>query len=434
MTVMGRFTAVMANSARLRLTALAAVAGVVLAACATAPSLTSEPLPEGVSAEVMALHNRLLTLDTHLDTPALFGRPNYDIRRRQFVERDGSNVDLPRMNIGGLDGGFWVVYMPQGALTPEAFADIRDRALLRTLAIHKMVAANADEFEIALTAADAARIDAAGKKIVYISIENAYPLMEDLTLMDTFYKLGVRMIGPVHNGNNQLADSTNPGANPPVSWGGLSPLGKDFVKRANELGMVLDGSHASDATIDQMIDLSATPVILSHHGADGLYQHPRNAPDELLKKLAAKGGVIQMNALGAFLKPLQQTPERMAALTALRQKYGAPDRLTTEQFDAYLDELGTLNEQYPEQMATFDDYMDQVLYNLKLLGVDHVGFGADWDGGGGLAGFRDITALPRVTARLLEAGYSEADLEKMWSGNVLRLVKAAEDHAASLKK
>src|SRR5690606_4622286 len=135
----------------------------------------------------------------------------FDITARHDVERDGTNVDLPRMNQGGLDGGFWVIYMPQGPLTPDGYANIRDTALVRAMSIHKMVAAHPDKFEIALTSADAARIDAAGRKIVYLAIENAYELGDDLTLMDTFYRLGVRMIGPVHNGSNQLADSTNPG-------------------------------------------------------------------------------------------------------------------------------------------------------------------------------------------------------------------------------
>jgi membrane dipeptidase len=409
----------------------------VLSAATAAATIgcASTSAPEGVSSEAMAIHQRLLTLDTHLDTPAFFDTARgYDITARHNVERDGTNVDLPRMNEGGLDGGFWVIYMGQGPLTPEGFASIRDTAIIRATSIHEMVAAHPDKFELALTAADAARINAAGKKIVYISIENSYELGNDLTLMDTFYKLGVRMIGPVHNGSNQLADSTNPGANPPVNWGGLSPLGKEFVKRANELGMVLDGSHSSDATIDQMIDLSATPIILSHHGADTLNEHPRNAPDALLKKLAAKGGVIQMNALGSFLKPLTQSPERTAALAALREKWGNANLLTGARYEQFLDESNEIDRKLPENRATFEDYMQQVLYTIKLIGVDHVGFGADWDGGGGLAGFRDITALPKVTARLLAEGYTEADLQKMWSGNVLRLLKAAEDYKASLAK
>jgi membrane dipeptidase len=409
---------------------------VLLAATAAASiGCASTRAPEGVSREAMAVHNRLLTLDTHLDTPAFLDLPRgYDITARHNVERDATNVDLPRMNEGGLDGGFWVIYMPQGPLTPEGFASIRDTAIIRAMSIHEMIAAHPDKFELALTSADAARINAAGRKIVYISIENSYQLGNDLTLMDTFYKLGVRMIGPVHNGNNQLSDSTNPGADPPVSWGGLSPMGREFVKRANELGMVIDGSHASDAAIEQMIDLSATPIVLSHHGADALNEHPRNLPDGVLRKLAAKGGVIHMNALGSFLKPLPQTPERTAALKALREKWGPANLLVGDRYEQYLDELNEIDRRLPENRATFDDYMSQVLYTIKLLGVDHVGFGADWDGGGGLAGFRDVTALPKVTARLLAEGYSEADLQKMWSGNVLRLLKAAEDHKASLAK
>jgi membrane dipeptidase len=409
----------------------ALLAGAVLAVSACASTAN----PFGVTGEAMAIHQRLLTLDTHLDTPAFLDTVRgYDILKRHRVERDGTNVDVPRMNEGGLDGGFWVIYMPQGPLTPEAYAAIRDRALIRAMSIHKMVAAHPNVFGLALTADDARRIHAEGKKIVLISIENAYELGEDLTLMDTFYKLGVRMIGPVHNGTNQLADSTNPGANPPRTWGGLSPMGRDFVRRANELGMVLDGSHASDAAIEQMIDLSATPIVLSHHGADALNEHPRNAPDALLKKLAAKGGVIHMNALGSFLKPLQQSTERTQAITALRRKWGSADQLSAADYERYLDEANIIDRDFPEVRATFEDYMQQVLYTIKLIGVDHVGFGADWDGGGGVEGMRDVSMLPKITERLLREGYTEADLAKMWGGNVLRVLKAAEDHAASLKK
>ena len=417
----------MQNITRLKLALIGATA---LAGCST----MAAPAPAGISAEAWAIHNRILTLDTHLDTPAFLDTAHgYDIMERHDVERDGTQVDYPRMVEGGLDGGFWVIYMGQGPLTPESYREIRDTALIRAMSIHKMVAAHPDKFELALTAADAERIHASGKKIVYISMENSYELGEDLSLLDTFYKLGVRMAGPVHNGTNQLADSTNPGA-VGVKWNGLSPLGREYVKRANALGIVLDGSHASDAAIDQMIDLSATPIILSHHGADALNEHPRNAPDALLKKLAAKGGVIHMNALGAFIKPLQMPKERADALAALRTKWGDPDQLDAARYEQYLDERNALDRQFPEPRASFEDYMQQVLYTIKLVGVDHVGFGADWDGGGGLDGFRDITALPKITDRLLREGYTEADLAKMWGGNVIRLLKAAEDYRDSLKK
>lgn len=416
--------------ARLSPILLSALTATALAGCTT----MSAPLPEGVSAEAMAIHQRLMTLDTHLDTPAFFDTVRgYDITARHDVERDGTQVDYPRMVEGGLDGGFWVIYMPQGPLTAEGYRTIRDTALIRAMSIQKMVAAHPDKFELALTAADATRINASGKKIVYVSIENSYELGEDISLLDTFYKLGVRMAGPVHNGTNQLADSTNPGELG-MKWGGLSPLGRDFVKRANELGIILDGSHSSDATIEQMIDLSATPIILSHHGADHLNEHPRNAPDALLKKMASKGGVIHMNALGSFIKTLPQTKERTDAVTALRAKWGNPNLIPADKYEQFLDESNAIDKQFPENRATFEDYMQQVLYTIKLVGVDHVGFGADWDGGGGLDGFRDITALPKITARLLKEGYTEEDLQKMWGGNVVRLLKAAEDYKASLKK
>ncbi len=415
--------------ARLTPTLLSALAATALAGCST----MSAPLPEGVSTEAMAIHQRLMTIDTHLDTPAFFDTVRgYDITARHDVERDGTQVDYPRMVEGGLDGGFWVIYMGQGPLTPEGYRAIRDTALIRAMSIQKMVAAHPDKFELALTAADATRINASGKKIVYVSIENSYELGEDISLLDTFYKLGVRMAGPVHNGTNQLADSTNPGELG-MKWGGLSPMGREFVKRANQLGIILDGSHSSDATIEQMIDLSATPIILSHHGADHLNEHPRNAPDALLKKLAAKGGVIHMNALGSFIKPLPQAKERTDAQAALRTKWGNPNLIPADKYEQYLDESNALDKQFPENRATFEDYMQQVLYTIKLVGVDHVGFGADWDGGGGLDGFRDITALPKITARLLKEGYTEEDLQKMWGGNVVRLLKAAEDYKASLK-
>lgn len=405
----------------------------LLAAVSVSACSTTAPSSIGVPADVMAIHQRLLTLDTHLDTPALLDEPRgYDIMKRHNVDRDGSQVDYPRMNEGGLDGGFWAIYMGQGPLTPEGYAKIRDTALIRATSIHEMVAAHPDQFEIALKADDAARINAAGKKIVFLSMENSYELGDDITLMDTFYKLGVRMIGPVHNGTNQLADSANPGS-VGAKWGGLSPMGKAFVKRANELGMVIDGSHSADTTVEQMIDLSATPIVMSHHGVRALNDHPRNLPDALLKKLAAKGGVAQMNTL--FLKPMPAaaSPERIAAQKAINEKYGPRDQIPDDKYEAYLDEVQALNEKYPVPMADFEDYMKQILYAIKLIGVDHVGLGgADWDGGGGLNGYRDITYMPKVTERLLKEGYTEADLAKMWGGNVLRVLKAAEDYKASL--
>ena len=409
-----------------RLIGIAASAIMVLGACASIPANSGA---HSVSPAALATHMKLLTLDTHLDTPAFFDTAHgYDIMKRHDVDRDGTEVDVPRMREGGLDGGFFAIFMGAGPLTPAGYADVRDRALIRAVSIQKMIAANPGTFELALTPDDARRINAKGKIFAFLSMENSYELGDDLTLLDTFYKLGVRLASPVHNGTNQLADSTNGEA----KWGGLSPMGKAWLKRCNELGVMIDGSHSSNQTIEQMIDLSATPIVLSHHGASGLFAHPRNSPDALLKKLAAKGGVIQMNTM--FLRTVAQTPERTAAMGELSKKYGRGDNLSADKYEAYLDELQALNKKYPETLAAFEDYLAQITYALKLIGPEHVGLGADWDGGGGLTGYRDISYLPKVTEHLLAAGYTQADLANIMGGNVLRVMRQTQDYAAGLKK
>src|SRR5215469_8477651 len=246
-----------------------------------------------------ALHERLICLDTHLDAPVNFARPGWDIMQRHSYETDLSQVDYPRMVEGGLKGGFFSIYTPQGPLTPEGYRAARDAALMRAVEIREMVARNSAHFELAFTAADAPRIAAKGKRIVFQSIENSWPLGTDVTLLQSFHKLGVRLAGPVHFTNNQLADSaTDPKGK---TWKGLSPLGKTFVTEANRLGIVLDASHSSDDVFDQMLTLSSAPIICSHSGCRAVHDHPRNLDDNRIKKLAAAGGTIQINSLSAYL-------------------------------------------------------------------------------------------------------------------------------------
>lgn len=378
-----------------------------------------------------AIHERLLTFDTHLDTPSSLRRPGWSIMDRHDVKEDFTQVDQPRMVEGGLDGGFWVIYTPQGPRTPAGHAAARDTALQIAVRIHKMVAAHPAHFALATKAEDAAPIAAAGKRIVYISIENAYPIGHDLTLLQTFYDLGARMISPVHFANNDLADSATDTTG--RQWNGLSPLGKDFVAECNRLGYILDASHASDDVFDQMIALSKTPIILSHSGAKAVYDHPRNIDDERMKKLAASGGVIQMNSLSAYLIPTPPNPERNKAMQALMGKYGGRANMSPEQMKEMRAERAELEKKYPVPMANFDDFMKHVLHTLKLVGAEHVGFGADWDGGGGVTGMEDVASYHKITARLLAEGYTEADCAKMWSGNTLRLLRAAEAYAAKVK-
>ncbi|WP_116809925.1 dipeptidase [Steroidobacter cummioxidans] len=378
------------------------------------------------AAEAKRLHERMLVLDTHLDAPANFVKPGWNVAARHSFDDDGSQVDLPRMIEGGLDGGFWAIYTGQGPRTSEGFAAARDTALLRALSIHEVVARNPQHFELALTSADAARIAAQGKRVVYLSIENGYPLGLDPTLLQTFYSLGVRLFGPVHFRNNDLADSAT---DPAKEWNGLSPLGKRLVVEANRLGIVLDASHASDDVLDQLIELSRTPVMLSHSGCKAVFDHPRNIDDDRLRKLAASGGVIQMNSLGAYLKRIPPIPQRDKAFAELSAKYGPAANLSADKAAELRQARRAIEKQYPLERATFEDFMNHLLHALRLVGPDHVGIGADWDGGGGVIGMDDVTALPKITARLLQEGYSAADIEKIWSGNALRVLKAAEDYA-----
>lgn len=384
---------------------------------------------EDASRETRRVHEDALVLDTHLDTPANFRRPGWSIADNHQHEGDLSQVDLPRMKSGGLDGGFWVIYTPQGARDDAGKRVARDHGLDRLVSIHEMLAAHPGEMELALTADDAERIAAAGKRVSFISMENAAPLAKDPSLLTAYHRLGLRMLGITHVRNNDFGDSSTDPAG--AEWNGLSPAGRALVQEANRLGIVLDASHASDAVFDQLLALSRAPIVLSHTSADALYDHPRNIDDARLRQLAAKGGVIHVNAYGGYLINIPKIREREAAMDALGEKYGPESRLAVDRVPSYLAERRAIEERYPVKRATFDNYMAHVLHILKVAGVDHVGIGADWDGGGGVAGLEDVSALPRITEALLVAGYTEQDVRKIWSGNLLRVVRETQAIASS---
>lgn len=362
-------------------------------------------------------------LDTHFDTPANLGRPGWSILDRHDTARDGSQVDLPRMIEGGVDGGFFAVFTPQGARGAAGNAAARDHALYRASEIREMVARHSDRFALALTADDPARILAARKRFVFMSMENGSPVAGDLSLMQAFYRLGVRMIGPVHFRNSDLADS----ATDTPEWGGLSPAGRSFVAEANRLGMVIDASHASDASLDQMIALSEAPLILSHSGCKDVFDHPRNVDDARLRALAAKGGVIQINAFSAYMVPTPRIPEREAALKDLAKSLGVSGQdMTDGQRKGFTEGRKSIDARWPVPRANIDDFMKHMLHALAVIGPDHVGVSGDFDGGGGIDGLNDVSDYPEITRRLLAAGYSPADINEIWSGNALRVLKTAE--------
>jgi membrane dipeptidase len=395
-----------------------------LTACSPKAPAPAESVPEPESAA--QLHERLLVLDSHLDTPANLSKPGFDIMADNPSVLGSVQVDLPKMTRGGLDGGFWVIFMPQGPVDEASFEAARTAALTRSDEILTMVSDHPESFELAYTSEDAARIAATGKRIVYQSIENSYPIGTDLSLVKTFYDRGVRFIGPVHFRDNQFADSaTDLSAS---DFGGLSPLGEDLVREANRLGMVLDGSHAADSTVDDMIALSTTPLILTHTGVKAVYDHPRNIGDDLLRKIADDGGVIQINAYGGYLEALSPTPERQAALDELQTEFEGISPITAdaETRERYMARMDEVDASFPPPRSTFEKFMEHMNHALEVVGPDHIGMGADWDGGGGVEGMEDVSFLPKVTERLLAEGYSEADIQKIWSGNMLRMLQQAE--------
>ncbi|MGZ8310450.1 MAG: dipeptidase [Allosphingosinicella sp.] len=361
-------------------------------------------------------HERMIVLDTHLDTPERWDGGDWDFGARHVWDFDRSQVDLPRMDEGGLDGGFFVIYTAQGELTPEGYREGRDRALVRAAAIHRVIGENRDRIALATTADEAERLHAAGKRIAFISIENSWPLGEDLSLLATFHRLGARMAGPVHSRTNQLADSTTGEAR----WNGLSPLGRQWVAEMNRLGMLVDASHSSDATFDQMLALSRTPIILSHSGPRAIFNHPRNIDDARMRRLAQAGGVMFVNSV--FLVPLDTSDES----DALADRHREWARLSEEERRTLLRDQASYDALRGAPRADFDLFMRSLLHAIAVMGVDHVGLGADWDGGGGVVGMADVGRLPRITARLRREGLSDEDIARIMGGNLLRVLRQAE--------
>jgi membrane dipeptidase len=394
-----------------------------LRVCLFAVLLASAAVPALAQTKAeRALHESLIVLDTHFDTPANLGREGWNIMDRHDVLVDGSQVDYPRMVAGGVDGGFFAIFTPQGPRTPEGDIKSRDAALVRGLEIHEMVAAHPKQFEIALTPDQALDIAKRGKRFVFISMENGSPFGHDLSLMKTFYAYGVRLMGPVHFLDNDLGDS----ATDKREWGGLSPLGKQFVAEANRMGIVLDASHSSDGVLDDMLALSKAPILLSHSGVKAIYNHPRNIDDAHLKALAAHGGVIQINAYSSYMIDQPHILERDAAMGGLMKQMMAPGKRTEAQAVALFAAKAEIDRKWPVKRATFDDYMKHMLHAIEVAGIDHVGVSGDFDGGGGLEGLDDVTAYPKITAALLKAGYAKDDIAKVWGGNALRVMREAQ--------
>jgi len=371
-----------------------------------------------------ALHRRWFTLDTHLDTPtAWLARSGWDFAARHEFSSDGSQCDLPRMADGGLGGAFFAVYVGQAARSPEGLALAHERAATCLERTREVLEDNSKQAGLALTADDGPALHRAGKRAIYLSLENAYSLGRDAGNVAKFYRLGVRMIGLTHMLNNDVADSsTDPRGE---EWGGLSPFGREVVAECNRLGVIVDASHASDGALEDLLEVSRAPVILSHSGPRAVCDHPRNVGDELLRALAARGGVLQINALPISLvdDPGNRRTEAVADVL-LRYLDRAP---TPENRAAEEREYEAVCAQFPNPRVSLEDVVRHIGHAVEVMGADHVGIGFDLDGGGGgFDGLRDVADYPNVTAALLARGWNEESLERLWGLNTLRLMRAVE--------
>lgn len=381
------------------------------------------PALAGCAASPDRLHDSLLTLDTHLDTPVFFGVAGWEFGDRHDYAVDGTQVDLPRMDEGGLDGGLFATFIPQGPLTPEGRAAARQAANLRLDEIQATFAKYPDRIGVAYTAADARRLVAAGRHFGFLSMENGYPVgIEPEKGLAEFYARGVRIASPVHTAHNDLASSSTDST--PTAEPGLTGLGRRWVREMNRLGMLIDVSHASDATLDDVLALSTRPIVLTHSGAKDVFAHPRNVDDARIRAVAAKGGVIQVAAYPDYLVARTADPARAAAIAQVRRA-GAANR-TLEGRRETVAKLAEVDARYPVPVATFDMFMDHLLHVIRVAGIGHVGIGLDFDGGGGVQGLSDATHYRRITGRLLEEGYTRKDLAALWGGNFLRILDQAQ--------
>ena len=371
-----------------------------------------------------ALHERLFTIDTHIDTPtARLMRVGWDFGARHDCATEHSQCDLPRMREGGIDALVFAVYVAQGSRSPAGFAAAHELARGCFERTHAVLRENAASCALALTAADGLRLKAEGRRAIYVSIENSYSLGRDAGNVRKFFDLGVRMIGLTHMLNNDVADSsTDPRG---AEWDGLSPLGRELVAECNRLGVVLDASHASDSALRQLLELSRAPLVLSHSGCRAVCDHPRNIGDELLRALAAKGGVIQMNALPVALAKQPPDPARAAAVDAMLLKVG--EAVLTPELRAWTSrEWDRIDAAHANPTATLEDFIRHLEHAVAIAGIDHVGIGCDFDGGGGVAGLNEVSEYPNLTRALLARGWGEEALAKLWGGNTLRVFRAVQ--------
>lgn len=379
---------------------------------------------EQLDKKAAQIHDKVFTIDTHCDTPMRLLRSDYNPGIRNDSRQGGGKVDFVRMKDGGLDAIFFAVFVGQGERSPEGNERAKNLALSVFEEIDKTLKTHSDIAELAVNSTDGYEIEKLGKRAIYVGIENGYPVGNDLSLIEKFYDLGARYITLCHTRNNDICDSSTDRGGPEHE--GVSDFGVEVIEEMNRLGMIIDVSHVSDESFYDVIELSSAPVIASHSCARAICDNPRNLDDEMLKKLAENGGVIQMCILSSYVRMPEPFPERDSAFATLRTKYRNFNDLSDEQMDSARGEWYALEREFPQKLANVSDVVDHIDHIVEVTGIDHVGIGTDFDGGGGVEDCFDVSEMGNITRELVRRGYSTKEIEKIWGGNFMRVFGEVE--------
>jgi membrane dipeptidase len=376
------------------------------------------------------IHSNILSIDSHTDTPLRLMAPGSDISQRHDPVKDHSKVDFPRMKEGRLDAAFFAVFVSQGKRDVEGNKKVKARALLLFDTIHSMLERNQGAAGLALTPGDAMKLKRQGKSVVFIGVENGYAIGTDIDMVKNYYQRGARYITLCHTKNNDICDSSTD----TTEHNGLSEFGVNVVKMMNRTGMMVDVSHISDKSFYDVLAVSKAPVIASHSCSRALCDNPRNLTDSMLVALAENGGVIQMCILSDYVKTPLPNPSRDSARASLRKKYNNFDNLSESEMKEARKEWYGLDDKYPQKLANVSDVVDHIDHMVKVAGIEHVGIGTDFDGGGGVVGCFDASEMKNITIELLRRGYSESDIKKIWGGNLIRVMEKVSKVEKSLNK
>jgi len=398
------------------------IKSLILGLCLIAVSCTTSE--EELSRKADRIHDDILSVDTHCDTPMRLLRGHFDLG----VRNEKGCIDFPRMKEGRLDAEFFAIFLGQGPRTKENF----EMAYAMTLATFDSVKAGVEQHPelagIALTPDDARRLKSEGRVAIFLGIENGYPIGTDLSKIEEFHKLGARYITLCHSSNNDICDSSTDNSGP--EHNGLSAFGEEVVREMNRVGMIVDVSHMSDESFYDVLAVTTVPVIASHSSCRALCESPRNLDDEMLQALKKNGGVIQICILSDYLRQPEPNPEYDAKVKELRDKWRDLGReLTDQEQEQRWSEFSALREKYLK-LATVSDAVNHIQHVVDVIGIDYVGIGSDFDGGGGIEGCTDVSMMKNITRELIRRGYSRDDIARIWGGNFMRVMNEVQALAA----